>query len=220
MGPGEFTLYDTTRPYELQFEGDFRQIILKFPRDRVIQRLGGTGTERLTATGFSSMNPLEKLAFDFVKNAAEVSKRVSPEVGAALSNQIVDMLALAWANRLSHDPKGSSSHRSAMLTRLKVFVDEQLANPQLTIDMAARAMGISARYINSLLETEQLSFSRFVLSRRLEQCRKLLSQPAFAHVHVSEIALSWGFNDLAYFSRCFRERYDISPRDYRRQSIG
>lgn len=218
IGPGEFTLYDTTRPYELHFEGEFRQIILKFPRDRVLQRLGGT--ERLTATGFSSVDPLEKLAFDFVKNAVEVSQKVSPEAGAALSNQIVDILALAWANRLSHDPRGSSSHRSALLTRLKSFIDEQLANPELTIDMAAHAMGISARYINSLLEAEQMSFSRYVLARRLEQCSKLLSQPALANIHVSEIALSWGFNDLAYFSRCFRDRYDMSPRDYRRRSVG
>ena len=33
---------------------------------------------------------------------------------------------------------------------------------------------------------------------------------------IGEIAFAWGFNDLSHFGRTFRERYGLSPRDWRR----
>ena len=31
LGPGDFALYDSTRPYQLQFDDDFQQFVLKLP---------------------------------------------------------------------------------------------------------------------------------------------------------------------------------------------
>jgi AraC-like DNA-binding protein len=35
---------------------------------------------------------------------------------------------------------------------------------------------------------------------------------------VGEIALSWGFNDHSHFSRAFRKRYGVSPKDWRNRT--
>ncbi len=40
--PGEFALYDTTRPYELKFNDAFTQTIFKVPREMLQRRLGRT----------------------------------------------------------------------------------------------------------------------------------------------------------------------------------
>ncbi|MFX8071305.1 hypothetical protein ABTK88_19610, partial [Acinetobacter baumannii] len=43
--PGQFALYDTTRPYELQFDGEFSQMVIQLPRAELLRRVGAT--ERL-----------------------------------------------------------------------------------------------------------------------------------------------------------------------------
>ena len=87
-----------------------------------------------------------------------------------------------------------------------------LADPELCLADTAAALGISPRYINDLLSDEEVSFQRLVLKERLAQCARDLASPMLAHRQVGEIAFAWGFNDLSYFGRAFRERYGASPR--------
>jgi len=51
--------------------------------------------------------------------------------------------------------------------------------------------------------------------QRLERCRRDLLDPAHAARHISDIAFAWGFNDLAHFSRIFKQRFGASPREWR-----
>jgi AraC family transcriptional regulator, positive regulator of tynA and feaB len=52
------------------------------------------------------------------------------------------------------------------------------------------------------------------LENRLEACRKALrDQPGRS---ISEIAWGWGFNDLSHFTKSFRARFGLSPREWRR----
>jgi acetamidase/formamidase len=46
-----------------------------------------------------------------------------------------------------------------------------------------------------------------------------LSSPAESHHSISEIAYRNGFNDSAHFSRVFRHRFGLSPREFRQQEI-
>lgn len=48
---------------------------------------------------------------------------------------------------------------------------------------------------------------------RLEKARRLLEDPSLL---VKEAALRAGFPDLYYFSRTFKRKYGVSPRDYRK----
>ena len=57
-----------------------------------------------------------------------------------------------------------------------------------------------------------------VWSHRLEHCRADLASPALRARSIGEIAYYWGFNDVAHFSRAFKQRHGVSPRDFRRQA--
>jgi AraC family transcriptional activator of tynA and feaB len=56
---------------------------------------------------------------------------------------------------------------------------------------------------------------RYVLRRRLENCRRDLTSQAAADLSTGEITFRWGFNDLAHFSRRFKQVYGCSPGEYR-----
>lgn len=212
LHPGEFAIYDTTRPYELQFEDAFTQVILQVPRDMLLRRVAGT--EALTATSFGSDRPLQKLAHDFVYRLCQSADQIKPEHAVRLAEQAADLVAMALSERLGTQAL-PSTRRTALLHRLKAHVRMHLADPDLSASMTATVLGVSPRYVNDLLSEEGTSFQRFVLTERLAQCHHDLASPILAHRHVSEIAFAWGFNDVSHFGRVFRERYGLSPRDFR-----
>ncbi|KPF94732.1 AraC family transcriptional regulator [Rhodopseudomonas sp. AAP120] len=209
--PGEFAFYDTTRPYELQFDGDFSQRILQVPRDLISRRVR---TEDLTATVFSSERPLDKLAYDFIASICQLADRVDNDTANRLTEQAVDLVAMAIADRIG-TMGAATSHRSAMLHRLKVHIQGRLHDPDLSAAGAAAALGISPRYVSDLFADDATSFQRYVLAQRLERCARDLASPQQARRQIGEIAFAWGFNDLSHFGRVFRERYGLSPRDFR-----
>ncbi|MBR0716488.1 helix-turn-helix domain-containing protein [Bradyrhizobium liaoningense] len=215
--PGEFALYDTTRPYELKFDDAFTQTIFKVPRDMLQRRLGGT--EALTAITFGPDSPLQRLAYDFVYRVCQSADQIEASHAVALSEQAVDLVAMALSERLGKTALPSSTHRSALLYRLKAHIRARLSDPDLSLSDTAAALGISARYVNDLLADEQTSFQRYVLAERLAQCKRDLASPVLAHRHVGEIAFAWGFNDLSHFGRVFREHFGLSPRDFRQSQL-
>jgi len=58
VSAGQFTIYDTTRPYELRFDDSFSQTILQMPRKLLQQRIGAF--DKLTATTFSKRSSPSK----------------------------------------------------------------------------------------------------------------------------------------------------------------
>lgn len=56
-----------------------------------------------------------------------------------------------------------------------------------------------------------LNPSQFVRNVRLEEAAKLL---AAKHDTVSRIAYQVGFNNLSYFTKSFKEKYGVAPRDF------
>ncbi|WP_022722203.1 helix-turn-helix domain-containing protein [Rhodopseudomonas sp. B29] len=209
--PGQFAFYDTTRPYELQFDGDFSQRIFQVPRELINRRIR---TEDLTATVFSSEHHLDKLAYDFISSISQLAGRIDDDTANRLTEQAMDLVAMAIANRLG-DTRATTSHRSAMLHRLKVHIQSRLHDPELCASDAAAALGISPRYVSDLFADDATSFQRYLLAQRLERCARDLASPQLARRQIGEIAFAWGFNDLSHFGRVFRERYGQSPRDYR-----
>ena len=217
VSAGQFVIYDTTRPYELRFNHSFSQTIFQVPRKLLQQRIGSF--DALTATTFSGDRPLERLTYDFLLNLSTTIEHVDPAAATRLLDQALDLVAMAFADRLGERTPDQSIHRSALLYRLKNYILTHLSDPELSITRAAAAVGISLRYASDLMAAEQLSFRSYVQMQRLERCKRDLSDPSQAARHVGDIAFAWGFNDLAHFSRIFKQRFGVSPREWREHSI-
>ena len=213
---GQFAIYDTTRPYELRFDDSFSQTILQMPRKQLQQRIGAFDT--LTATTFSSDRPLEGLVYEFLTRMSRTIDYVDPATATRLLDQGLDLIAMAFAQRMQDCSPDQSFHRSALLYRLKNYILTHLSDPELSMSEVAAAIGISPRYASDLMAGEQSSFRSYVQMQRLERCKRDLSDPAHSARHVSDIAFAWGFNDLAHFSRIFKQRFGASPREWREHS--
>jgi AraC-like DNA-binding protein len=111
---------------------------------------------------------------------------------------------------------GAEAARAAHLHRVCQTIETMLADPELTLEKVADADGISARSLQKLFAGAGQNFSTYLRVRRLERCRLDLTSPMFASLSISEICFRWGFNGSPHFSRAFRDRYGVSPRDYRK----
>jgi AraC-like DNA-binding protein len=106
--------------------------------------------------------------------------------------------------------------RAGRLTQAKRYIDRHLANPDLSPASVAAALGISVRTLHLLFEPSGSSFARYVLRRRLDECRAaLLASPTRP---VTDIAFAWGFNNLSSFYRAFQAAFATSPGDLREAS--
>jgi AraC-like DNA-binding protein len=55
----------------------------------------------------------------------------------------------------------------------------------------------------------------WVRTRRLEAAREELARTGAAHRSIAAVAARWGFSNPSHFSRAFRERYGMSPVQWR-----
>lgn len=216
MSAGQFVVYDTTRPYELRFDDSFAQTVFQIPRKLLHQRVGAFDT--LTATTFSGDRPLERLAYQFLLGMSKTIDQVDAATATRLLDQALDLLAMTFADKMHQRSSDLSFHRSALLYRLKSYILTHLHDPELSMPRTAGAIGISPRYASDLMAAEQTSFRSYVQAQRLERCKRDLSDQAQAARHISDIAFAWGFNDLAHFSRIFKQRYGVSPREWRERA--
>jgi AraC-like DNA-binding protein len=115
---------------------------------------------------------------------------------------------------------GAGAARAAHLHRVCQTIETLLADPELGLERVAAEDGISPRSLQKLFASANQSFSTYLRSRRLERCRLDLSSPICASLSISEICFRWGFNGSAHFSRAFKERYGVSPREYRKTHLG
>jgi acetamidase/formamidase/AraC-like DNA-binding protein len=112
---------------------------------------------------------------------------------------------------------GGTTAQTALLQRICSAIERKLDDPELAPADVAQAEGISERYLQRLFEGTGDSFTRYLRRRRLHRTWTELSNPENGSQSVSEIAYRCGFGDAAHFSKVFRERFGVSPREFRRK---
>ena len=213
LQPGDFALYDSTRQYDLKFESDFAQLVLKTPRAMFLDRFAGS--ESATGVRISGSAGMGRVASSFIREVAREAHTLLPHEIERVTHNAIDVMAAALGHTLLDQPVRQSSTKAAQLIRIKLYIDSHLSDAALSPERIAGANGISTRYLNKLFESEAVSVCRWIWDHRLQRIAQDLVDPAFACRSISEIALRWGFNNLSHFSRLFKDRYKLCARDYR-----
>jgi CheY-like chemotaxis protein len=95
-----------------------------------------------------------------------------------------------------------------------LVVEENMANAEYTVEQLSEAMSMSRVYlykkILSLTGKTPIEFIRII---RIRRAAGLLEK---SQLTVSEIAYQVGFNNPKYFTKLFKEEYQVLPTEYRR----
>lgn len=217
MSPGEFSIYDSKRPYTLRFSEDFEEIVLKVRGDTL--RALVRDAESLTATKVSGSSGPGRILHGMLQ-ALRGDLDSLPAASASPLGDSLLSLAAAGLGTLQGAPRVESSARKAYhLERIRRHIDDRLHEPNLTIEAVAMQLGMSVSHLHRLFAGEPQSPAQYLWQRRMERCSRDLLDPRLAARPVSEIGYRWGFNDAAHFSRAFRERFGCPPREWRQRKL-
>jgi AraC-like DNA-binding protein len=221
VSAGEFAIYDTRRPYEVACgAGGHRPMqMMTFMFPPSLLPLSRSQLRQLVAVRFQASAGLGDLTAQFLLQLARNVDHYSPAEAARLSTAALEVLATRLARELDrHDWGTPEARRHALLTTVQAFIQRHLGDPRLAPAMIAAAHHISLRSLHQLFHDEGLTVAGWIRHRRLECCRRDLSDPALAPRPVAAIAARWGFSSPGDFSRTFRAVHGLPPAEYRKSA--
>ncbi|MBF9066464.1 AraC-like ligand-binding domain-containing protein [Streptacidiphilus fuscans] len=218
LDPGALVVYDTTRPYTLEQPEPFHMHLFQVPH-RVLA-VPETVSHRITATTLAPEEVMAGIVTPFLTALAATAARCSPSVGEQLAGTVRDLLTTLISEQVArHEPADRGGAAGAMALRVHDYVNQNLADPDLSPQTIATHHHISVRYLHKLFESEGTSISRWIQQRRLEECSRELAPRGRTSPTVSSVAQRWGFVNPAHFSRAFRAAYGMSPREWRNATL-
>ena len=113
---------------------------------------------------------------------------------------------------LLSEPEKVESIDDAFLRKFAEQIEAVYADPEYNVEKLSETLGLSRghlhRKIKELTGTAPVEFLR---TYRLNKATQLLRQNAYT---VSEVAYRTGFSSPAYFSKCFKAVYGVTPTEY------
>lgn len=213
LAPGDFALYDSTRPYTLRFEGDFQQIVLRLPGPTL--RTALQNTPRLTASTVSGQRGAGHLMIGMIRTLAADIDTLAPGSAHAVAESVTQILVAGLsglpAARQAPVTQRAAYHRA----QIKACIRARLHEPGLSVAAIAAQLRLSPSTMHRAWRGEACSIAEWIWSQRLDAARRELCDPGQRGRSVSAIAFAWGFNDAAHFSRAFRARFGCAARDLR-----
>ncbi|MFE4518387.1 helix-turn-helix domain-containing protein [Kitasatospora sp. NPDC056783] len=211
--PGGMVLYDTERPYVVDYPERFRTHLFHVPR-----RLLSVPERDLRDASATAVGPADgcgPVLLSFLGGLATSARSYPAPVGDRLAGGVADLLSALVAElalaRAAEEP-GANAH---LVRRVREYIGRHLGDPDLSPERIAHAHHISVRYLHRLFEGEGVTVSRLVQRLRLDACARELARRGRFVPTVSAVGQRWGFVNPAHFSRTFRAAYGVSPREWR-----
>lgn len=99
-----------------------------------------------------------------------------------------------------------------LLIHVTEIIEKNISNSGLSIDTLSKEVGLSRQHLHRKIKVlTDLTPSQFINSIRLKRAAQLLKQKSGS---VSEIAFQTGFENLSYFTKKFKEFFQVLPSEY------
>lgn len=213
VGEGHLLVYDTGRPFSLDFPQRFATLVVHMPRRAV--GLPQEELRRVTGTAITGTEGFGALLVNFLTSLTASVPSCAPAVAARLAAGVVDLFATLVDERTRDGAAPDANPGDHLVVRVRDHIDRHLGDADLSPQTVAAAHHISVRYLHRLFEGEGVTVARLIQQRRLERCARELHRSDASAPTVSAVAQRWGFANPAHFSRVFRAAYGLSPREWR-----
>jgi AraC-like DNA-binding protein len=179
------------------------------PRDALDELL----PRRLDLHGVMPKGTVAALLVDHLRMLAGRAASLSPVEARLVTRSTLHMIAASLAPAADSMALARPEVEHLLVRRIGRYIDQHLANPDLSVEHLCAAFRLSRSALYRLLEPMG-GVVAFIRERRLRKVNELLTT-ADQRVHLKQVADDFGFRSAAHFSRAFREQYGYSPSDAR-----
>lgn len=101
------------------------------------------------------------------------------------------------------------------LRQINAIIEDSLSDPDLNVSTLCRKSGMGDKQVyRKIKQLTGMSVVEYIRDIRLRKAAMFLRQDKLS---VSEIMYLVGFSNASYFTRCFKETYGLSPKEFSKQ---
>lgn len=99
------------------------------------------------------------------------------------------------------------------IQKIQIILETHLSKPDFSTDEFSKQIGMSRMQLHRKLKSLfGVTTSEFIRNERLKIAADLLKRD---NSSIADIAYSVGFNDVSYFSKCFKDHFGMSPSEFK-----
>lgn len=211
---GDISFYDASRSQKLVINSQIQALIIQIPKRLLEDYL--INVEKYDSSVISTHTLLGQLASNLLQLLAANLDKESSRGPASVTSTLMQLIAFALTERPEY--RDTIQYRTAVQASLRQtieqFIKTNCCDTNLSPQFIADRYRISLRYLHRLFEGSEYSVAKTILNVRLQHAMQQLAQNQ-GKTRVTSVAFQCGFKDVSHFSKCFKEKYGIKPKDVR-----
>lgn len=138
----------------------------------------------------------------------QMQNEISEQVMAQLQSERETLIDAAMAMRAESAPKDPIKE-AVLLKKFREYVSNHLGDSGLSIESISSELGLSrAQLFRKIKEETGSTPNELIQTMRLERANEILKS---SDKTVSEVAYEVGFTSPSYFSKCYKDRFGLTP---------
>lgn len=213
LHPGDFALCDHAMPHSRRIEADAETLIIRVPAEVIANYL--PQPEHLCGHRLPAGAGLTPSAGAMIRSLwHRLEQGIASDYEDCLAHHMLEIVATSYAMVFGVRANGEPAGNRDMMT-VQNHVENRLHDPDFKPNAIADELSMAQRDVRRVFAMRGECARSYVSRRRLEESARRLRDPRWRGHTVAEIAHCCGFVSTALFARTFRERYGMTPTEYR-----
>lgn len=211
---GQFLLFDAHHPNRLHFCRQPRFVQINLPRHRLQPILSNKPSPSQISQAVSRSGLASLLATQLAQ-FRNLSPELSPFEQRAYLNSTETLASHVLESVCLDGQRHATDRHNAIFTAARHYIDRHLDAAHLNGATVAAALGCSRATLYRAFAEQNLRVAEYIRELRLQTLARLLQHPASHQQPIAQLAWRCGLHEATNISRLFRQRFGMTPRDFR-----
>ena len=136
----------------------------------------------------------------------------SPAELSDIASEAVLLHTFAYLGRRLPGFSANDKGRTDLISMIQKYVDEHFSDPDFSLERLGSDLKYNKKYLSTVFKRHVgVGIVEYLHTVRIQHACTMLKQ---GFTSVSDVALRCGYPDAQYFSKVFKRRMSISPREY------
>jgi len=213
LRPKSMLIWDSTKEIDFIVDSFIRKVTIFIPQERVPE---SHSVRRHCGEVIDCERGIPAVVASHLAALAGELESIDHRVGASAVNLTVDLIACSLDGR---EDSSLTLVQRDLVAAIESYILDNLADAEMTPDGIALRFSISKRYLHLMFARSDRTVCQYIVENRLDRARRELIRSVSDGESITVIAGRVGFGDPAYFSRLFKQRYGVAPRDFRKELV-